>query len=85
MNTAGENFTLECSVNGTNESTLYQWSNEQGQPVISDGSISVTNSTSVSFLHFSPLFQSHQGIYTCNASIAEATESKSFNVSVNGS
>ena len=70
-------------MNGTNESTTYQWSDEQGLPVISSGSINIINSTSVSRLHFSPVYQTHQGVYTCNASIAEATESKSFNVSVN--
>ena len=84
MNTAGEAIILKCSVNGTNEPTIYQWSDEQGLPVVSDGSITITNSTSVSYLQFSPLHEHHKGTYTCSASIDEATESKSIIVSVNG-
>ena len=84
MNTAGEAYVLECSVDRMSESITYQWLDEEGNSIISGGLISITNSTSASFLQFSPLHQSHEGDYTCNATIAEAAKSKSFYVSVNG-
>ena len=80
VNTAGDTYTLECYVNGT-KSTIIQWLDEQGTPVFSDGSRAITNSTPGSFLHFSPLQQSHEGIYTCSAG---AAVSQSANLSVNG-
>ena len=86
MNTAGETYVLECSVGGMNDSksVTYQWMDKEGSPITNGGFISITNSTSASYLQFSPLSQSHRGNYTCNATIAEATESISFYVSVNG-
>ena len=84
MSIAGETFTLECSVSGTIDIVIFQWLAEQGTPVVSDGSRTITNSASGSYLHFGTLQQSHEGTYTCNATIDGAAESKSINLSVNG-
>lgn len=84
VNTAGEAYVLECSVSGMNESVTYQWMDKEGSPIINGGLISITNSTSASYLQFSPLSQSHRGNYTCNATVTETTESISFYVYVNG-
>ena len=89
VNTAGEAYILECSVSGRNESIAYQWMDKEGSPITNGGLISITNSTSASYLQFSPLSQSHRGNYTCNATITETTitettESISFYVYVNG-
>ena len=84
MNTAGRVYILECSVGGVNQSVTYQWLDREGSPITNGSSISVNYSTSASYPHFSPLHQSHEGNYTCNASTTAAIESKSFYVSVNG-
>ena len=84
LNTAGEDYTLECSMNGTNDSAIFQWLDELGTPLINDGSRKIVNSTSSSYLQFIPLQQSHEEAYTCNATIASVTESKSAKLSVNG-
>jgi hypothetical protein len=85
VNTAGRVYILECSVGGINEYYVaYQWLDREGSPITNGSSISITYSTSASFLYFSPLHQSHEGNYTCNASTTAATESKSFYISVNG-
>ena len=82
--TAGGIYILECSVGGIIESVAYQWLDWEGNPVTNGSLISITNSTSASYLQFSPLHKSHEGNYTCNASTTDDTESASFNVSVNG-
>ena len=81
MNTAGEDYTLECYVNGTNSSMTFQW---LGTPVLNNDSVTITNSATRSQLQFFPLRQSHTGTYTCTASTGESTESKSTYVKVNG-
>lgn len=65
--TVGENYTLECSANGS--MVTFEW---LGQP---DGSTSVVNTSSITInsnsitsqLRFRPLQQSHSGPYTCHA------------------
>ena len=63
---AGESYTLECTAGGS-EGT-FQWLGppDGRTPVASSGSI--TTSTT-SQLQFRPLQQSHNGSYSCNASV----------------
>ena len=87
VNTAGENFTLECSLNGTNDTddVTFQWSNEISILNASNISSTITVSTADQYLHFTPLQQQHKGVYTCTAvTVNGATESKSITLSVNG-
>ena len=80
--TAGENFILNCSVNGS--SATFQWLERTETPVTNGNSRTITTSSSSSQLHFTPLHESHGGTYTCNTTIAKITESKSVVLSVNG-
>ena len=56
--TAGETFSLDCSVSGTDDSATYQWSDSNG-----------TRLANTSQLQFSPLLASHAGTYTCEATV----------------
>lgn len=89
--TAGEDYTLQCSTNGTSEPAKFQWltnnQNEQERMVISDSSIVITNNTSSTQLQFMALSQrSHNGSYCCSAMVHGISRSirKCFSVSVNG-
>lgn len=84
VNTAGENYFLECYVNGTNSSMSFQWLDNHGTPVINNDSVTITHSAIQSQLQFFPLRQSHAGTYACTASTGGSTESKSTHVKVNG-
>ena len=56
--TAGETFSLNCSLSGITDPVIYQWINSNG-----------TQLTNVSQLEFSPLLASHGGLYTCQATL----------------
>ena len=87
VNSAGENFTLECTLNGTNDTddVIFQWSDERSILSASNISSAITVSTSGRYLYFIPLQQQLTGIYTCTAvTVNGATESKSTTLSVNG-
>ena len=79
---AGENYTLDCSVNGNSASI--QWLDESGTPVTNRGTRTITTSSSRSQLLFTPLYQSHGRTYTCNATIGGVRESQSVVLFVNG-
>ena len=57
--TAGEIFSLNCSVSGTTDPTTYQW--------FEGSASSGTQLTNVSQLEFPPLRASDAGLYTCQA------------------
>ena len=84
---AGEPFSLECSLSGTNDNTTFQWLNgpaDNRTQFTSDGSTAINFTSSVSQLLFSPLRGSHGGLYTCQASVVGlATLEGSTNVQVN--
>ena len=84
VNTAGKRYILGCVGDGMTESINYQWLDMEGSPITTENSISIIYTTVASIIIFSPLHQSHEGNYTCNASTTTATESKTFYVSVNG-
>ena len=81
-NTAGEDYNLECSING--HSATFRWFDESEILVTSQGSKIISTSSSSSLLGFSPLQQSHRGTYTCYANISGTIESRSVVLSVKG-
>ena len=84
--TAGESYTLECSVGGS-EGT-FQWLGppDGRTPVVqSRTSLNIISNATTSRLQFRPLGQSDNGSYSCNASVGElAFLSESVNIIVNG-
>ena len=56
--TAGETFSLNCSVSGTTDPATYQWINSNG-----------TQLSNVDQLVFSRLLASDAGLYTCQATV----------------
>ena len=82
-NTAGETYSLECSVNG-GHSAQFQWFNESEIDVTGQESTVFTSSRSSNVLEFSPLHQSHGGTYTCSANVSGIVVSKSVELSVKG-
>ena len=59
--TAGETFSLDCSVNGTTNPATYQWFEGSA-----GSGIQISN---VSQLQFFPSRVSHAGLYTCQATV----------------
>ena len=90
MDTVGESYVLDCFVKGANDTTLsmtnFQWFDEHGNHIDNNGSATtVANVTSGNYnLHFSPLQQYHEGMYTCKATVYGTTGSKSVNLTVKG-
>ena len=84
--TAGENYTLECSVGGT--AADFEWLGpHDNKPVATtDDTITVINpSARISRLQFTPLKQSHSGSYICNATAGGVSQtSEPIVVTVNG-
>ena len=58
ISTAGQIYSLNCSVTGTTDPATYHWFNSSG--------IQLTNRRQ---LQFSPLLASHAGTYTCRATV----------------
>ena len=69
--TAGETFSLNCSLSGTTDPVTYQWINSNG-----------TQLSNVSQLMFSPLLASHVGVYTCQATVGSVVVEGSATVSI---
>ena len=83
-NTAGETFSLQCSVNG-GHSAQFQWFNESEIDITGQDSTIITSSHSSSnILEFSPLHQLHGGTYTCSANVSGTVVLKSVELSVKG-
>ena len=72
--TAGETFSLNCSVSGTTDPATYQWF----EGPASNG----TQLTNVSQLEFSPLRASDAGLYTCQTTVGGMVVEGSTTVTV---
>ena len=70
--TAGQTYSLDCSLTGTTDTVTYQWSHRNG-----------TQLTNVSQLEFSSLRASDAGLYTCRATVGgvAVVETATVNVS----
>ena len=71
-NTAGQTYSLDCSVIGTTDPATYQWLNSSG-----------TQLTSSSQLEFSLLLASHSGTYTCRATVGSVVVEGSNTLEIN--
>ena len=56
--TAGDTFSLDCSVTRMDDSAIYQWFDSNGTQLVN-----------ISQLQFSPLRASEGGAYTCRATV----------------
>ena len=70
--TAGQNYSLDCSVTGTTDPATYQWFDSNG-----------TQLTNTSKLQFSPLLASDAGTYTCRATVGSVVVENSDTVQIN--
>ena len=63
--TAGQPYSLDCSLNGTADTVTYQWLDSNG-----------THLMNTSQLRFSPLVASRTGAYTCRATVGSVVVEK---------
>ena len=78
-NTAGEIYSLECSVTvtgSTDQPLTITWLD---RPV---SSVMVTTTGSMSTLKFTPLSASHAGTYTCRATVGSTMQTETIDVTV---
>ena len=83
-NTAGESYSLECSITvaGSTDQPTITWLDPMNNQITS-GVVETTGS--ISTLTFDPLAASHDGMtYTCRATLGSAMDSASWTVSVQG-
>ena len=83
---AGETFSLECSISGTSDDATFQWlrgSPDNRTQLTSGGSRTINSTSSVSQLQFSPLRASHGGLYTCQVMVGNAAVEETTTVEVN--
>ena len=85
-NTAGETYTLTCTLVGDRTDVDFHWLRHDYSMIIIDNSTTVTtNSSFVSQLVFNPLRASHGGNVKCQAKIKpDSMIMKQLNVVVNG-
>ena len=82
---AGEDYTLECSA--ASSVVMFNW---LGPPdgrthILANRSLIVHSNSSTSWLHFSPIQHSHNGLYSCVAVTDEdRLSSEPIKISVNG-
>ena len=72
--TAGESYSLQCSVGESQ--TTFEWLRgplDGRTPIANSSSLTITFNSSSSQMHFRPLQQSHNGSYSCRAIAGEDT------------
>ena len=84
--TAGENYTLECSADGSMVTFEWLFGPLDGRtPVANTSSITISSNSTTSQLQFRPLKQSQNGTYLCRTITDEETLlSQLIQISVNG-
>ena len=70
--TAGQTYSLDCSLTGADDTVTYQWLDSNG-----------TQLTNVSQLEFSLLRASDVGLYTCRATVGGVVVMETATVNVN--
>ena len=72
---AGESYTLVCSTGGS-EAERFQWLGPpDGMTLVVESSprLNITSSATTSQLQFTPVGQSDDGSYSCNATVGDIT------------
>ena len=69
--TAGQTYSLSCSLTGTNNAVTYQWLDSNG-----------THLTNVSQLEFPILRASDVGLYTCRATVGSVVVVQTATVNI---
>ena len=82
--TAGDYYSLKCSVSGTSDAASYQWFGPNGESITNSSSRMVFSNSSLTLLEFSPLQAFHAGLYTCRATVNGIVVENSASVTVNG-
>ena len=79
--TAGESYTLECTVTvtGSTDQPAITW---LMGPMNREVTAGIVTTGSVSTLTFNPLAASHAGTYTCRATLGSAMDSASRTITV---
>ena len=79
--TAGESYSLECTVTvtGSNDQPTITWLMGPMDNMITSG---VMTNGGMSTLTFNPLSASHAGTYTCRATLGSAMDSESTTITV---
>ena len=79
--TAGENYSLECTVTvtGSTDQPTITWLMGPMDNMITSG---VMTAGSMSTLTFNPLAASHAGTYTCRATLGSAMDSASTTITM---
>ena len=86
--TAGEKYTLICSISLNSNTTAFEWFYQQEEHTNPKANISASSHLEVidqlleSKIVFSPLHESHTGVYTCQASLENITRESSHVVNV---
>ena len=84
--TAGDSFSLECHVNGINRPATFQWLGPPNNWTLmtnSSNSRMVRSNSTVAVLQFIILQASHNGLYTCRASVSNTVMEESREVIIN--
>ena len=84
--TAGQTYSLDCSVTGTNDPATHQWFEgpaDNRTTLTGDASRLISSNSTSSQLQFSTLLASHTGTYTCQASIGNVIVEGTQTVEVN--
>ena len=69
--TAGEIYSLDCSLAVMTDPATYQWFDSNG-----------TQLSNTSLIQFSPLLASHAGLYTCRATVGSVMVEETITVIV---
>ena len=88
--TAGENYTLHCTVTvteGVPDNLTADWSGPgvgmDGVKAQSENNVTLPNGSIFTLkLTFNPLRQSHNGVYNCSARLATVSRNNSANTSI---
>ena len=84
--TAGQTYSLDCSVTGTSDPATYQWFEgpaDNRTALTGDASRVISSNPTSSQLQFSTLLASHTGTYICQASIGNVIVEGTQTVQVN--
>lgn len=85
---AGHSYTLRCSVDGISERINYEWSGPPNRQAVTNTSTRmVISNSSISLLWFTSLQASHNGLYTCIATVIGSQDvviEENVAVNVNG-